>query len=204
MELVTQEIQNLSLDNSISNSFIQSFSRLGLNGLKLDENNKFLVGHVFFQTRLVPVKNLEKKFFLAVTDYYTEKKSSKLYPISNKLNLLSGKTIKNPKKYWNKILKENYSFTKPLLDKVQIYETYLEKNIIIYFISISHTTKKIKDLKKTEVIHLYTNPKTGFNIVELYKQVRNESINCLNKKFYFFYQNIKIKIGERNLLESVC
>jgi hypothetical protein len=203
MELVTREIQNLTLEPPINNSFIQHFSKLNLNNLKLDENKKMLVGHVFFQTQLLAVNNLNKKYYIALTNYYTEKKKSKIYPLSNKLNLLSEKGIKNPKKYYHKILKDNYSFTKALLDKVEIYEAFLEDNIVIYLISLPHITKKIKDLKFTNSFHLYTNPNTGFNLEELYKQIANESINGLNKKFYFFYNNIKIKLSEKVLLKAI-
>jgi hypothetical protein len=204
MELVTQEIQNLTLKPSVNNSFIQHFSKLNLNSLKLDENKKMLVGHVFFQTKLIAVNNLNKKYYIALTNYYTEKKKSNIYPLSNKLNLLSEKTLKNPRKYYHKILKDNYSFTKTLLDKVEIYEAFQEDNIVIYLISLPHITKKIKELKFTDVIHLYTNPHTGYNLEELYKQIVSEGINGLNKKFYFFYNNIKIKINEKVLLKAIC
>jgi hypothetical protein len=203
MELVTQEIHNLTLEPSINNSFIQHFSKLNLNSLNLNENKKMLVGHVFFQTKLLAVNNLNKKYYVSLTNYYTEKKKSKIYPLSNKLNLLSDKVIKNPRKYYHKILKDNYSFTKTLLDKVKIYKTFMEDNIVIYLISLPNITKKIKDLKFTDSFHLYTNPKTGFNLEELYKQIVNEAINVLNKKFYFFYNNIKIKLNERVLLKAI-
>jgi hypothetical protein len=203
MEIVTQEIHNLKIDSHVNRSFIQSFSRLNLNNLKLDDNKKILVGHVFFQTKLVPVTNLDKKYYLAITNYFTENKKTRLYPLSNKLSLLSEKILNNPRKYWIKILKDNYSFTKALLDKVKIYQVFLEDNIVIYLISLPQITKKIKDLKKTDTIHLYTNPNTGFNLEELYKQITNTTINNLGKKFHFFYQNIKIIIKERKILEGI-
>lgn len=203
MEIVTQEIHNLKIDSHVNRSFIQSFSRLNLNNLKLADNNKILVGHVFFQTKLVPVTNLDKKYYLAITNYFTENKKTRLYPLSNKLSLLSEKILNNPRKYWLKNLKDNYSFTKALLDKVKIYQVFLEDNIVIYLISLPQITKKIKDLKKTDTIHLYTNPNTGFNLEELYKQITNTTINNLGKKFHFFYQNIKITIKERQILEGI-
>tara|TARA_B110000483_G_C18072710_1_gene494714 strand:- start:387 stop:1001 length:615 start_codon:yes stop_codon:yes gene_type:complete len=203
MELVTQEIHNLKIDNSVNRSFIQDFSRLNLNTLKLDENDKILVGHVFFQMNLMNITDFEKQYFLSITNYFTEKKNTRLYPFSNKLILQPKKILNNPRKYWLKILKDNYSFTKVLLDKVKIYQVFIEDNIVIYLISLEGITKKIKELKKTETIHLYTNPNTGYNLEELYKQITTNSINNLNKKFYFFYQNIKITINEKQMLEEI-
>ena len=100
-------------------------------------------------------------------------------------------------------MKDKYSFTKTLLDNVKIYQVFFEDNIVIYLISLGGITKKIKELKKTEGIHLYNDPNTGYNLEYLYMQVINNSINMLSKKFYFFYENIKIKIKESQLLEGI-
>ncbi len=74
MELVTQEIQNLTLQNEVNTKFIQKFSKLGLNSLELQEKERILVGHIFLHTKLVKVRNTDKKYYVAVSEYYTEKK----------------------------------------------------------------------------------------------------------------------------------
>ena len=61
MELVTQEIHNLSLDNTINTRFIQKFSKLNLNHLNLEENDNILMGHVFLQTSILPINNYDKQ-----------------------------------------------------------------------------------------------------------------------------------------------
>jgi hypothetical protein len=203
MELVTREIHNLSLDNTINTRFIQKFSKLNLNHLNLEENDNILMGHVFLQTSILPINNYDKQLYIAISNYFTEKKNNKLYPFSNKLILTSKKILNNPNTYWNKILKDNYSFTKKLIDKVKIYQVHLQDNIVIYLINIPTLTKKIKELKKTNVIHLYSNPNTGLDIDDLYKQVLQLSINSLNNKFYFFYNNIKVVLKERNIIEGI-
>ena len=203
MELVNRELHNLKIDSPINRSFIQSFSKLNLNNLNLEESDKILVGHVFMQTNLLRVNNFDKKYYMTITNYFTEKKNSRIYPLSNKLSLQSNKILNNPRKYWTKILKDKYSFTKTLLDNVKIYQVFFEDNIVIYLISLCGITKKIKELKKTEGIHLYNDPNTGYNLEYLYMQVINNSINMLSKKFYFFYENIKIKIKESQLLEGI-
>jgi hypothetical protein len=203
MELVTQEIQNLTLQNEVNTKFIQSFSRLGLNTLNLDENNKVLVGHIFLHTKLVKVRNTDKKYYIAVSEYYTEKKRNRIYPLSNQMKLCPMKTLENPKKYWYKYLKENYSFTKKILDETKIFQAHIQDNIVIYLIYTPILTKKIKEMKKTSVLHLYTDPTTGFDIENLYKQIISANFSSLNKKFYFFYNNIKVFLRERIFLEAI-
>lgn len=203
MELVTQEIQNLTLQNEVNTKFIQSFSRLGLNTLNLDENKKVLVGHIFLHTKLVKVRNTDRKYYIAVSEYFTEKKRNRIYPLSNQLRLCPMKIVENPKKYWFKYLKENYSFTKKILDEINIYQVYLQDNIVIYLIHTPILTKKIKEMKKTDVMHFYTNPYTGFDIQNLYNQISTEKFNGLNKKFFFFYNNIKVFLRERTFLEAI-
>ncbi len=74
MELVNQELHNLKIDSPINRSFIQSFSKLNLNSLNLQESDKILVGHVFMQTNLLRVNNFNKKYYMTITNYFTEKK----------------------------------------------------------------------------------------------------------------------------------
>jgi hypothetical protein len=203
MELVTQEIQNLKLENEVNTRFIQRFSKLGLNSLNLEDKDKILVGHIFLHTRLTEVNDPNKKYYIAISDYFTEKKVNRTYPLSGKLSIAPYKTIKSPLKYWYKYLKENYSFTKKILDETNIYQVHLQDNVVIYLICIPVLTKKIKELKKTSVLHFYTNPYTGFDIKSLYKQIRSEHFNSLNKKFFFFYNNIKVFLKEKVFLEAI-
>ena len=58
-------------------------------------------------------------------------------------------------------------------------------------------------MKKTSVLHLYTDPTTGFDIENLYKQIISANFSSLNKKFYFFYNNIKVFLRERIFLEAI-
>ena len=81
MELVTREIHNLSLDNTINTRFIQKFSKLNLNHLNLEENDNILMGHVFLQTSILPINNYDKQFYIAISNYFTEKKNNKLFRI---------------------------------------------------------------------------------------------------------------------------
>ena len=203
MEIVTQEIQNLTLQNEVNTKFIQKFSKLGLNSPELQEKERILVGHIFLHTKLVKVRNIDKKYYIAVSEYYTEKKKNRLYPLSNQLNICQAKILNNPLKYWYKYLKENYSFTKKLLDETKIYQAHIQDNIVIYLIYTPILTKKIKEMKKTSVLHFYTDPTTGFNIENLYKQIISANFNNLNKKFYFFYNNIKASLKEKDLLVSI-
>ena len=203
MELVTQEIQNLKLENEVNTRFIQKFSKLGLDSLNLEDKSKILVGHIFLRTRLTEVNDPNRKYFIAVSDYYTDKKINRIYPLSCKLNIAPYKTIENPLKYWYKYLKDNYSFTKKILDETSIYQVHLQDNVVIYLICIPILTKKIKELKKTSVLHFYTDPYTGFDIKSLYKQITSENFNSLQKKFFFFYNNIKVFLKERSFLEAI-
>jgi hypothetical protein len=203
MELVTQGIQKLNLENEVNTQFIQKFSKLGLKSLDLQEKEKILVGHIFLHTKLVKVRNTDKKYYIAVSEYYTEKKKNRIYPLSNKLNICQAKVLNNPLKYWYKYLKENYSFTKKILDETKIYQSHIQDNIVIYLIYTPILTKKIKEMKKTSVLHFYTDPTTGFDIENLYKQIISANFSSLNKKFYFFYNNIKVSLKERDFLEAI-
>ena len=203
MELVTQDIQHLTLQNEENTQFIQRFSKLNLDNLKLENESNILVGHIFLHTRLVKVNNPDKKYFIAVSDYYTDKKRNYIYPLSCKLNLAPEKIINNPKKYWHKYLKDNFSFTKKILDGTEIFQVHLQNNVVIYLVCVSTLTKKIKEMKKTSVLHFYTDPTTGFNIKNLYNQITSEHFNSLNKRFFFFYNNIKVFLKEKNFLQAI-
>tara|TARA_B100000795_G_C22613235_1_gene365926 strand:- start:136 stop:744 length:609 start_codon:yes stop_codon:yes gene_type:complete len=201
MEQLSDEIHNLTI--STGKNFIQKFSQMNLKKLNLEDDHNILVGHLIFHTNVYNVTNLKKKYFLALTTYFTEKKNNMIYPLSSNLILVKKTSLNKPLKYFNKILKEKYSFTKSNIENVTIFEVYNKDGIIIYGINIPILKKKVKELKNTRIIHLYKDPYTTHSLKELYIQVLSNHMNSLDRRFYFFYNNIKITIKEKLFLEKL-
>lgn len=202
MELLSHDLIKLQIDNTISNDFIQKFSKLELNNLNLDQNKKILIGHIFIKTNIVPINNYSKELFMSSTSYITEKNFKLVYPLNSNMELVSSNSLKNPLKYFAKIFKEKYGFTKKFLDNMKVTEIYNYNNIIIYAINIS-SIQKFKKHKITNTIHLYTDPERNDSLTELYSQIIEPGRNNLSKRFYFFYENLKVSIKERHILERI-
>ena len=207
MERLSDEIYKLKISKSVNPEFIQDFSKINLNDLNLKEDDTILVGQVIFHTHICYVNNYKKKYFMSITNYFTEKTSTSIYPLQSKLNLVKSKVKDNPKKYFSKILKDQYGYVKINLETVQIFEIFNQNNVVIYAINIPTVKKKLKELKITKKIHLYTNPylkELSTPILSnLFTQVLSTSINLLDRRFYFFYNKIKIAIKERIILEKI-
>ena len=203
MERLTQDIHNLKIIPTKNPSFIQKFSQLNLQNLSLEEDDNILVGCLFFHTNVKEVINLQKKYFLALTTYFTENKYNKIYPLYSNLHLEKRKNLKNPQSYFKKILKENYRISKLNLENSHIFEVYNTNGIIIYGINIPIQKKKVKELKQTKIFHFYKDPYSNKNIQELYTQILSTNMNFLDRKFYFFYNNIKVTIKEKIFLEKI-
>ena len=55
----------------------------------------------------------------------------------------------------------------------------------------------------TRVLHSYSDPYNVNEIEQLYPQIVMSRLSSLNKRFFFFYDNIKISIKEKNILEKI-
>lgn len=199
MELLSEEIFNLKLKPN-SNDFIQKFSELSLDNLGLEQ--EVLIGQIYFTTHIQPVINPEKKYFIAVTSYVTEKNFKMLFPFNVNLKKKSTKATQNPKKYYSKILRENYGFTKKNTEEIQIFEFYNHNNIIIYGVNVP-CLKKLRDLKVTKCLHFYSEPEFTTDLKELYSQVLVTKLNGLKKRFNFMYDNIRISLKEKHIIERI-
>ena len=199
MELLSEEIFNLKLKPN-SNDFIQKFSELNLDNLELEDD--LLIGQIYFTTNIYPVKDPGKTYFMAVTSYITEKNYKLLYPLNVNLKKLPTKVSKNPKKYYSKLLKENYGFSKKNTDLVNVYEIYNYNKVIIYGVSVP-CLKGLKELKVSKCLHFYTDPNFVSDLRELYSQVLITKLNGLKKRFNFMYNNIRITIKEKHIIEKI-
>ena len=198
MELLTEEIYNLKIDKS-DNDYIHKFSQLRLNELDLEPQKNCLVGFLFFKTSILPINNYDKKYFMTVTNYFTEHKYKIIYPFYNSLELTNAKNSKNPKK----LIKSKYELKKSDLDKIKIYEVYNVNNIIIYAVNTTKLFKFLKDMKNHKAIHLYSDPNANQKIESIYSDIITTNFNQLNKRFFFFYNNIKISLKEKHILERI-
>ena len=195
MELLSKEVFDLKISPK-NDEYIHQFSKLSLDNLNLKSNKKNLVGFLFFKTEIVPINNYNKQFYLAVTKYFTENNYKYIYPLNINLNLDSSQNI-------SKLLKKKFDFTKKEFDKCKIFKIYEFDNICIYAINIPKIFKKIKELKITRVLHSYSDPYNVNEIEQLYPQIVMSRLSSLNKRFFFFYDNIKISIKEKNILEKI-
>lgn len=198
MELLTEEIYNLKIDKS-DNDYIHKFSQLRLNELDLEPQKNCLVGFLFFKTSILPVKDYNKKYFMTVTNYFTEHKYKIIYPFYNSLELTSTKNSKNPKK----LIKTKYGLKNSEIDKINLYEVYNVNNIIIYAVNTPKLFKFMKEMKHHKAIHLYSDPNSNQEIESVYSDIISTGFNRLNKRFFFFYNNIKISLKEKHILERI-
>lgn len=199
MELLSDEIFNLKIKPN-GNDFIQKFSELSLDNLELQQ--EVLIGQIYFTTHIQPVINPTKQYFIAVTTYVTEKNFKMLFPFNINLKKEPKKVIKNTKKYYSKVLKENYGFTKKNTEEIQIYEFYNHNNIIIYGVNVP-CLKGLKELKVTKCLHFYSDPGFVSDLKELYSQVLVTKLNGLKKRFNFMYDNIRVSLKEKHLIERI-
>jgi hypothetical protein len=207
MERLSNEIYKLQISKSLTPEIIQEFSKINLNTLNLKEDENILVGQLFFHTHICSVNNYKKKYFMSITNYFTGKVKTPIYPLQSNLNLVKSKVKDNPKKYFRKMLKDQYGYLKINLETMQIFEIFNQNNVVIYAINIPTVKKKLKELKITKMIHLYTNPYlkelSKPVLSNLFSQVLSISVNSLDRRFYFFYNKIKIAIKERHILEKI-
>ena len=198
MELLSEEIYNLRISPR-EDDFIYRFSKINLDELDLETNKNILVGFHIFKTNILPIKNLDKKYYMTVTNYFTEKNYKQIYPFNSTLTLTTLKATKNPMK----IFKEKYGLTKTDISKCQIYEVYNSKNVIIYSVNIPKIFKNMKKMKITKNIHIYSNPYGEKTIENMYQDIVSTKFSSLNKRFFFFYENIKINLKEKHILERI-
>lgn len=198
MELLTKEIYNLRL-NPEDNGFIYNFSRLELSNLNLKPEKKVLVGFLIFNSYILPVNNCKKSLFMAVTTYLTDKKYKYIYPFSINMDVVTEKLSQKPEK----IFKTKYNLTKQELDKIQLFEIYNLDNIKIYAVNVPKISKKLKEMKLTKVIHMYSDPFIQKDVTQLYPQILSTNFSGLNKRFFFFYNNIKVSLKEKHILERI-
>jgi hypothetical protein len=199
MELLSDEIYNLRISPS-QDDYIYKFSKLNLDELELESNKKVLVGFHIFRTNMLPIENYDKRYYIAVTNYFTEKNYKHIYPFHNTLSLTTLKATKNPMK----LFKEKYELTKTDISKCQIYEVFNSQNIIIYSVNIPKIFKNIKKMKITKNIHLYSNPFGEKTIENIYQDIISTKFSTLNKRFFFFHDNVKISLKEKHILERIC
>ena len=126
-----------------------------------------------------------KSLFMAVITYLTDKKYIHPFQYFDVTRKLSQKP--------EKIFKTKYNLTKQELDKCQLFEIYNLDNIKIYAVNIPKISKKLKEMKLTKVIHMYSDPYT-----KSYTTLSTNIIHkvVLNKRFFFFYNNIKVNLKE--------
>ena len=135
---------------------------------------------------------------MTVTNYFTEKNYKQIYPFNSTLTLTTLKATKNPMK----IFKEKYGLTKTDISKCQIYEVYNSKNVFIYSVNIPKIFKNMKKMKITKNIHIYSNPYGEKTIENMYQDIVSTKFSSLNKRFFFFYENIKINLKENIFLKE--
>ena len=78
------------------------FLKLRLDELDLETNKNILVGFHIFKTNILPIRNYDKKYYMTVTNYFTEKNYKQIYPF-NYVELTTLKATKNPMKIFKKI-----------------------------------------------------------------------------------------------------
>ena len=198
MELLSEEIYNLRISPR-EDDFIYRFSKINLDELNLETNKNTLVGFHIFRTNILPIKNYDKRYYMAVTNYLTERNYKQIYPFNNSLTLTTLKAAKNPMK----LFKEKYGLTKTDISKCQIFEVYNSKNVIIYSVNIPKIFKNMRKMKITKNIHLYSNPFGEKTIVDVYQDIVSTKFSSLNKRFFFFYDNLKISLKEKHILERI-
>ena len=198
MELISDELKKLKISKHNPESFIQKFSELTLDKMDLDEQNNILFGVIIFGTKKIKINNFNKKYYMIVTNYYTEHKFKNIYPLSIDLNLINKNKLNNKDSYIKDYLIKKFKYT---LDYTE-FEILNNKNVVILGININKNLPETKKIKKTRIIHFYKNPEIIDNNIDLYKQVIQTDFNKLKKKFYFFYKKIKVCLREENIIKS--
>ena len=198
MELLNEEIHNLRISPR-EDDYIYRFSKLQLDNLELQSNKKIIVGFHIFKTTPLPINNYDKKYYITVTDYLTEKKFKHIYPFNNTMDIATARSIKNP----SKLFKEKYDLTKKEASSCKIFEVYNSKNVVIFGVNIPRIFKKLKNMKITKTLHMYSNPYCDKNIESIYSDIVSTKFSGLNKRFFFFYDNIKISLKEKHIMERI-
>ena len=204
MDKLENGIKKISLNDISYDNFIQNFSKLNLNELKLNDNKELLVGYLPFKIKKPKIYDKNKQYLLSHISIFSQKKEHPLFKkncfiekIKVETNNIEQTLETNIKLFLKKVFKINNK-------KVKYWELIQKSNILILAIDLSNykNIKNIEDknIKEHKIINMYEG--TNKDYKNIFESISNIKLNR-NYLINFIYEKIRVSIRVFELYNSI-